>query len=71
MVIREGKRAEQIRALIESTRISRFLVLAAGASSGGAGPLGHRYRGAGLRAPSRADHHRAATITEEQLDAIA
>jgi nucleotide-binding universal stress UspA family protein len=71
MVIREGKRAEEIRKLIESDEDIAILVLAAGESSEGPGPLvtAIAARGAGtFPVPITIV---PATLTDEQLDAIA
>lgn len=71
MVIREGKRAEEIRKLIESDEDIAILVLAAGESSEGPGPLVSAIaaRGAGtFPVPITIV---PATLTDEQLDAIA
>ena len=71
MVIREGKRAEQIRALIESDEDIAILVLAAGASSEGPGPLVTAIAARGSGTFPVPITIVPATITEEQLDAIA
>jgi nucleotide-binding universal stress UspA family protein len=71
IVIREGKRAEEIRDLIESDEDIAILVLAAGESSEGPGPLvtAIAARGAGtFPVPITIV---PGTLTEEQLDAIA
>jgi nucleotide-binding universal stress UspA family protein len=71
MVIREGNRAEEIRKLIESDEDIAILVLAAGESSEGPGPLvtAIASRGAGnFPIPITIV---PATLTDEQLDAIA
>jgi nucleotide-binding universal stress UspA family protein len=71
MVIREGKRAEQIRALIESDEDIAILVLAAGASSEGPGPLVTAIAARGSGTFPVPITIVPATITEEQLEAIA
>ena len=71
MVIREGKRADEIRNLIETDEDIAVLVLAAGTSSEGPGPLvtAIAARGAGtFPVPITIV---PGTLTEEQLDAIA
>ena len=71
MVIREGKRAEEIRKLIETDEDIAILVLAAGESSEGPGPLvtAIASRSAGtFPVPITIV---PATLTDEQLDAIA
>ena len=71
MVIREGKRAEEVRNLIETDEDIAILVLAAGESSEGPGPLvtAIAARGAGtFPVPITIV---PGTLTEEQLDAIA
>ena len=71
MVIREGKRAEEVRKLIESDEDIAILVLAAGAASEGPGPLVTAIvaRSAGtFPIPITIV---PATLSEEQLDAIA
>ena len=71
MVIREGKRADQIRALIESDEDIAILVLAAGASSEGPGPLVTAIAARGSGTFPVPITIVPATITEEELDAIA
>ena len=71
MVIREGKRAEQIRDLIESDEDIAILVLAAGASSEGPGPLVTAIAARGSGTFPVPITIVPATITEEELDAIA
>jgi hypothetical protein len=71
MVIREGKRADEIRRLIETDEDIAVLVLAAGADTEGPGPL----------VTAIASRHAGTfpvpitivpgTLTEEQLNAIA
>jgi hypothetical protein len=71
MVIREGKRADEIRNLIESDEDIAVLVLAAGAGSEGPGPLvtAIAARGSGdFPVPITIV---PGTLTEEQIDAIA
>jgi nucleotide-binding universal stress UspA family protein len=71
MVIREGKRADEVRNLIESDEDIAVLVLAAGAGTEGPGPLvtAIATRGAGtFPVPITIV---PGTLTEEQLDAIA
>ena len=70
MVIREGKRADQIRALIESDEDIAILVLAAGASSEGPGPLVTAIAARGSGTFPVPITIVPATITEEQLNAI-
>jgi nucleotide-binding universal stress UspA family protein len=71
MVIREGKRADEIRNLIESDEDIAILVLAAGESTEGPGPLV-----TAIAARSSGNFPVPitivpATLSEEQLDAIA
>ena len=71
MVIREGKRADEVRNLIESDEDIAVLVLAAGTGTEGPGPLvmSLAARGAGtFPVPITIV---PGTLTEEQLDAIA
>ncbi len=71
MVIREGKRPEEVRKLIESDEDIAILVLAAGETSEGPGPLvtAIATRGAGtFPIPITIV---PGTLTEEHLDAIA
>jgi nucleotide-binding universal stress UspA family protein len=71
MVIREGKRPEEVRNLIESDEDIAILVLAAGDTSEGPGPLVSAIaaRGAGtFPVPITIV---PGTLTEEHLDAIA
>jgi nucleotide-binding universal stress UspA family protein len=71
MVIREGKRPEEVRNLIESDEDIAILVLAAGDTSEGPGPLvtAIAARGAGtFPVPITIV---PGTLTEEHLDAIA
>ena len=71
LVIREGRRAEQIRQLIEADEDIAILVLAAGESSEGPGPLvtAIAARGAGtFPVPITIV---PGTLSEEALDAIA
>jgi nucleotide-binding universal stress UspA family protein len=71
MVIREGKRPEELRTLIEADEDIAILVLAAGESSEGPGPLvtAIAARGAGtFPVPITIV---PGTLTEEQLEAIA
>ena len=71
MAIREGNRAEEIRKLIESDEDIAILVLAAGESSEGPGPLvtAIAARGAGnFPIPITIV---PASLTNEQLDAVA
>lgn len=71
LVIREGRRAEQIRDLIEADEDIAILVLAAGESSEGPGPLvtAIAARGAGtFPVPITIV---PGTLSEEELDAIA
>ena len=71
MVIREGKRADQIRDLIESDEDIAILVLAAGAGSEGPGPLVTAIAARGSGTFPVPITIVPATITEEELDAIA
>jgi nucleotide-binding universal stress UspA family protein len=71
MVIREGKRADEIRTLIESDEDIAVLVLAAGASSEGPGPLVTAIAGRGSGTFPVPITIVPGTLTEEQLDAIA
>ena len=71
MVIREGKPAEQVRALIESDEDIAILVLAAGASSEGPGPLVTAIAARGSGTFPVPITIVPATITEEELEAIA
>ena len=71
MVIREGKRADEIRNLIESDEDIAILVLAAGASSEGPGPLVTAIAARNSGTFPVPITIVPATITEEELDAIA
>jgi nucleotide-binding universal stress UspA family protein len=71
MVIREGKRAEEIRKLIESDEDIAILVLAAGESSEGPGPLVTAIAARGSGTFPVPITIVPATLTDEQLDAIA
>ena len=71
LVIREGKRAEQIRDLIESDEDIAILVLAAGQSSEGPGPLVTAIAAKGSGTFPVPITIVPGTLTEEALDAIA
>ncbi len=71
MVIREGKRSEEIRNLIESDEDIAILVLAAAQSSEGPGPLVTAIAGRGSATFPVPITIVPGTLTEEQLDAIA
>jgi nucleotide-binding universal stress UspA family protein len=71
MVIREGKRADEILDLIENDEDVAVLVLAAGASSEGPGPLVTAIAGRGSGTFPVPITIVPGTLTEEQLDAIA
>jgi nucleotide-binding universal stress UspA family protein len=71
MVIREGKRAEEVRKLIETDEDIAILVLAAGESSEGPGPLVTAIAGRGSGTFPVPITIVPATLSEEQLDAIA
>jgi len=71
MVIREGKRAEEIRKLIESDEDIAILVLAAGESSEGPGPLVTAIAARSSGTFPVPITIVPATLTEEQLEALA
>jgi nucleotide-binding universal stress UspA family protein len=71
MVIREGNRAEEIRQLIESDEDIAILVLAAGESSEGPGPLVTAIAAKGAGSFPVPITIVPATLSDEQLDAIA
>lgn len=71
LVIREGKRADEIRALIETDEDIAILVLAAGESSEGPGPLVTAIAAKGSGTFPVPITIVPGTITEEALDAIA
>lgn len=71
MVIREGKPAEQIRQLIESDEDVAVLVLAAGESSEGPGPLVTAIAGRGAGSFPVPITIVPGTLTDEQIEAIA
>jgi nucleotide-binding universal stress UspA family protein len=71
MVIREGKRAEEIRNLIESDEDIAILVLAAGESKEGPGPLVTAIAARGSGTFPVPITIVPGTLTEEQIDAIA
>ncbi len=71
MVIREGKRADEIHALIEGDEDIAVLVLAAGESNEGPGPLVTAIAGRGAGSFPVPITIVPGTLTEEQLDAIA
>ena len=71
MVIREGRRAEEIRKLIETDEDIAILVLAAGESSEGPGPLVTAIAARGSGTFPVPITIVPATLSEEQLDAIA
>ena len=71
MVIREGKRAEEIRKLIETDEDIAILVLAAGESSEGPGPLVTAIAARGSATFPVPITIVPGNLSEEQLDAIA
>ena len=71
MVIREGKRADEVRHLIESDEDIAVLVLAAGTGTEGPGPLVSAIAGGGSGTFPVPITIVPGTLTEEQLDAIA
>ena len=71
MVIREGRRAEEIRKLIEADEDIAILVLAAGESSEGPGPLVTAIAARGSGTFPVPITIVPATLSEEELDAIA
>jgi nucleotide-binding universal stress UspA family protein len=71
MVIREGKRAEEVQKLIESDEDIAVLVLAAGAGTEGPGPLVTAIAARGSGTFPVPITIVPGTLTEEQLDAIA
>ena len=71
MVIREGNRAEEIRNLIEADEDIAILVLAAGESSEGPGPLVTAIAAKGAGTFPVPITIVPATLSDEQLDAIA
>lgn len=71
MVIREGRRAEEIRKLIETDEDIAILVLAAGESSEGPGPLVTAIAARSSGTFPVPITIVPATLSEEQLDAIA
>jgi nucleotide-binding universal stress UspA family protein len=71
MVIREGRRAEEIRNLIESDEDIAVLVLAAGESSEGPGPLVTAIAARGSATFPVPITIVPGTLTEEQLEAMA
>ncbi len=71
MVIREGKPAEQIRQLIESDEDIAVLVLAAGESSEGPGPLVTSIAGRGSGTFPVPITIVPGTLSDEQIEAIA
>lgn len=71
MVIREGKRAEEIRKLIENDEDIAILVLAAGESSEGPGPLVTAIAARGSGTFPVPITIVPGNLSEEQLDAIA
>jgi len=71
MVIREGKTAEEIRALIESDEDIAVLVLAAGASSEGPGPLVTAIAGRGAGSFPVPITIVPGTLSDEQIESIA
>jgi nucleotide-binding universal stress UspA family protein len=71
MVIREGKRADEIRSLIEADEDIAILVLAAGESSEGPGPLVTAIAAKGAGTFPVPITIVPATLSDEQLDAIA
>lgn len=71
MVIREGRRAEEIRKLIETDEDIAILVLAAGESSEGPGPLVTAIAARGSGTFPVPITIVPATLSEEQLEALA
>jgi nucleotide-binding universal stress UspA family protein len=71
MVIREGRRADEVRTLIESDEDIAILVLAAGESSEGPGPLVTAIAARGSGSFPVPITIVPGTLSEEQLDAIA
>lgn len=71
MVIREGKRADEVRNLIESDEDIAVLVLAAGTGTEGPGPLVSAIAGRGSATFPVPITIVPGTLTEEQIDAIA
>jgi len=71
LVIREGKPADEVRALIESDEDIAILVLAAGESSEGPGPLVTGIAGRGSGTFPVPITIVPGTLSEEQIDAIA
>lgn len=71
MVIREGKRAEEVRKLIEADEDIAILVLAAGESSEGPGPLVTAIAARGSGSFPVPITIVPSLLTDEQLDAIA
>jgi nucleotide-binding universal stress UspA family protein len=71
MVIREGKRAEEVRILIESDEDIAILVLAAGIGSEGPGPLVSALAARGSGSFPVPITIVPGALTEEQIDAIA
>jgi len=71
MVIREGRRADEVRNLIESDEDIAVLVLAAGAGTEGPGPLVTAIAGRGSGTFPVPITIVPGTLTEEQLEAIA
>lgn len=71
MVIREGRRAEEIRKLIETDEDIAILVLAAGESTEGPGPLVTAIAARGSGSFPVPITIVPATLSEEELDAIA
>jgi len=71
MVIREGRRAEEIRKLIEADEDIAILVLAAGESSEGPGPLVTAIAARGSGTFPVPITIVPATLSEEELEAIA
>ncbi|HEX9905702.1 MAG TPA: universal stress protein [Propylenella sp.] len=71
LVIREGKRADEVRTLIESDEDIAILVLAAGESSEGPGPLVSAIAGRGSGTFPVPITIVPGTLNEEQIDAIA
>jgi nucleotide-binding universal stress UspA family protein len=71
MVIREGKTAEQLRQLIEEDEDVAVLVLAAGESNEGPGPLVTAIAGRGASSFPIPITIVPGTLTDEQIEAIA
>lgn len=71
LVIREGKTAEEIRALIESDEDIAVLVLAAGESSEGPGPLVTAIAGRGAGTFPVPITIVPGTLSDDQIEAIA